>query len=62
MIIILEKNKEPISYAKILSCGNDNILITSLNWLSASAYGNPYDELGVYIEKKDIFSIISPNY
>lgn len=52
MIIILEKNKEPISYAKISSWGNDNILITSLNWLSASAYGNPYDELGVYIEKK----------
>lgn len=60
--IILEKKKDPISHAKILSWDNDNILITSLNWLSASAYGNPYDELGVYIEKKGIFSIISPNY
>ncbi|HHQ4442730.1 TPA: hypothetical protein ACSP1W_001974, partial [Aeromonas veronii] len=60
--IILEKKKDPISHAKILSWDNDNVLITSLNWLSASAYGYPYDELGIYIEKKDIFSIIHPNY
>lgn len=60
--IILEKKKDPISHAKILSWDNDNILITSLNWLSASAYGDPYDELGIYIEKKNIFAMISPNY
>ncbi|MEX0448003.1 phospholipase D-like domain-containing protein [Xenorhabdus sp. SGI246] len=60
--IFLEKKKNPISHAKILSWDNDHILITSLNWLSASAYGNPYDELGFYIEKKGIFSVISNNF
>ena len=60
--ITLEKKKDPISHAKILSWDNDNILITSLNWLSASAYGNPYDELGIFIEQKDIFNIINSNF
>jgi len=60
--IFLLKKKDPISHAKILSWDDDNILITSLNWLSASADGNPYDEMGVFIEKKNIFSTVSKNF
>lgn len=60
--IKLEKIKDPVSHAKILSWDSDNILISSLNWLSASSYGNPYDELGIYINSSNIFSHIENNF
>jgi len=45
------------SHAKVLAWDNNHLLITSLNWLSASAQDNfleVYHEIGVYIEGWDI--------
>ncbi|SMS08824.1 hypothetical protein CFBP1590__1238 [Pseudomonas viridiflava] len=44
----------PNVHSKILAWDDDNAVITSLNWLSASAYGNDYDEIGVHIEARGI--------
>ncbi|WP_167346922.1 phospholipase D-like domain-containing protein [Pseudomonas paralactis] len=48
--INIEKIALPAIHAKILAWDSDNFVITSLNWLSASAYGNDYDEIGVHVE------------
>ncbi|MEN5315308.1 phospholipase D-like domain-containing protein [Pseudomonas koreensis] len=50
----ISKTSSPITHAKILTWDNDNAVITSLNWLSASASGNDLDEIGVHIESQDI--------
>lgn len=44
---------EPTIHAKILAWDDDNLLITSRNWLSAdSAESNPLGEIGLYVEAR----------
>ena len=46
-----------ISHAKVLAWDNNDLLITSLNWLSASAPDNLveiYHEVGVYVRGWDV--------
>jgi len=50
----IRRVSNPVAHAKILTWDEDNAVITSLNWLSASAYGNDLDEIGIYISSKDI--------
>ncbi|MDF9895350.1 UNVERIFIED_ORG: hypothetical protein OKW25_004497 [Pseudomonas vranovensis] len=50
----IKKVSNPVAHAKILTWDNDSAVITSLNWLSASAYGNDLDEIGVHITSRDI--------
>ncbi|MDX7997846.1 hypothetical protein FE394_01195 [Xenorhabdus sp. Reich] len=50
------KAEDPQIHAKILTWDNDNVVITSLNWLSASAVGDIYDEIGVYLKGKELAS------
>lgn len=44
----------PEFHAKILSWDNDNVVITSLNWLSAQGIGDELNEIGVYIHGSQI--------
>lgn len=48
--VSFEKIALPAVHAKILAWDENNAVITSLNWLSASAYGNDYDEIGIHLE------------
>lgn len=48
--ISFEKVALPAVHAKILAWDSNNAVITSLNWLSASAHGNDYDEIGIHLE------------
>lgn len=48
------KADDPQIHAKILAWDNDNLVITSLNWLSSSSKGDIYDEVGVYLKGEDI--------
>jgi len=48
--ISFEKIALPAVHAKILAWDSNNAVITSLNWLSASAHGNDYDEIGIHLE------------
>ncbi|WP_449123394.1 phospholipase D-like domain-containing protein [Pseudomonas sp. MPG01] len=52
--INIEKIALPTIHAKMLTWDSDNVVITSLNWLSASAHGNDYDEIGIHIEGRAI--------
>ena len=45
---------EPQIHAKILAWDNDQLLITSLNWLSASSLVEPLREIGIYVNDSDI--------
>lgn len=56
----LETGKIPKkNHSKVLAWDNNNILITSLNWLSSNASKSSsstdiYHEIGIYVEKRDI--------
>ncbi|MDU8643946.1 MULTISPECIES: phospholipase D-like domain-containing protein [Pseudomonas syringae group] len=54
----VDKIVRPTIHAKILAWDNDDVVITSLNWLSASANGDNYDEIGVYISGGDVAKIV----
>ncbi|WP_172666939.1 phospholipase D-like domain-containing protein [Pseudomonas chlororaphis] len=60
--ISLEKISHPTIHAKILSWDLDDALISSLNWLSASASGGDYDELGIYIHDQGITERIQAHF
>lgn len=45
---------EPQIHAKVLAWDDDEALITSLNWLSASSHVDPLREIGIYINDKNI--------
>lgn len=44
----------PEFHAKILSWDNNDVIITSLNWLSAQGIGDDLNEIGVYIHGSQI--------
>jgi cardiolipin synthase len=49
----LQHVHEPTIHAKILAWDDDNLLITSRNWLSAdSAESNPFGEIGLYVQAR----------
>lgn len=52
--IKLAKTSKPSVHAKVLTWDNNKAVITSLHWLSASATGDDYEELGIYIEDDGI--------
>lgn len=56
------KADDPQIHAKVLSWDRDNVIITSLNWLSASSKGDDYNELGMYINSKNIFEEIEKSF
>jgi hypothetical protein len=43
------KADDPQIHGKFISWDNDNLVISSLNWLSASSKGDFFGELGVYV-------------
>lgn len=58
----IKKISNPVAHAKVLTWDDDNVVITSLNWLSASAYGNDLDEIGIHIVSKDIAKEIKDEF
>jgi phosphatidylserine/phosphatidylglycerophosphate/cardiolipin synthase-like enzyme len=50
---------QPQIHAKILSWDSDNVVITSLNWLSASSNLESYREIGVYVKGSGVSDIIN---
>ncbi|WP_447786105.1 phospholipase D-like domain-containing protein [Pseudomonas germanica] len=48
------KSDDPQIHAKILSWDSDNLVISSMNWLSASSIGDIYNEVGIFIQAPDI--------
>lgn len=48
------KADDPQIHAKILSWDSDNLVISSMNWLSASSIGDIYNEVGIFIQSPDI--------
>lgn len=49
-------------HAKILTWDDDNAVITSLNWLSASTTGDNYDEIGVYLRGDDVATRVKRSF
>ncbi|MDC5040451.1 hypothetical protein OHW26_17420, partial [Acinetobacter baumannii] len=45
---------EPQIHAKILAWDDNDVLISSLNWLSASSLVDPLREIGIYINDSNI--------
>jgi len=60
--ISLEKVDHPTIHAKILAWDCNDVVITSLNWLSASATGDDYDEIGIYLKSENIAKIITSEF
>ncbi|MEN1536556.1 hypothetical protein AAIH42_34505, partial [Pseudomonas aeruginosa] len=60
--ISLEKVDHPTIHAKILAWDCSDVVITSLNWLSASATGDDYDEIGIYLKSENIAKIITSEF
>lgn len=53
----------PRLHAKILAWDNDNLLITSQNWLSADpSTSTPLREIGIFVESKNIASHVIENF
>ncbi|QJI39567.1 hypothetical protein HKK52_01080 [Pseudomonas sp. ADAK2] len=50
----VDKIARPTIHAKILAWDDDDVVITSLNWLSASASGDDYDEIGIYLSGSNV--------
>ncbi|MDO7928397.1 phospholipase D-like domain-containing protein [Pseudomonas sp. KFB-139] len=60
--IKISKISNPVAHAKILTWDDDNAVITSLNWLSASAYGDDLDEIGIHIESPGVAKEIKDEF
>ncbi len=58
----INKISNPVSHAKILTWDDDNAVITSLNWLSASADGEDLDEIGIHIISPGIAKEIKDSF
>lgn len=55
--------EHPRLHAKILGWDNDSVLITSLNWLSASPVdNNSAQEIGIYIHMKDVARSVTDHF
>lgn len=52
------KADDPQIHAKIMTWDEDNIVITSMNWLSASSAGDIYGEVGVFLKGVGLSSMI----
>ncbi|HCF7102775.1 phospholipase D-like domain-containing protein [Pseudomonas aeruginosa] len=52
------KADDPQIHAKIMTWDEDNVIITSMNWLSASSAGDTYGELGVFMKGAELSSTI----
>lgn len=60
--ISLEKIDHPTIHAKLLAWDSDNVILTSLNWLSASAVGEDYDEIGIYLKDENVAHVITNQF
>lgn len=60
--IKIEKANRPMIHAKILTWDDENAVVTSLNWLSASTTGDNYDEIGVYLRGDDVARKIKTSF
>lgn len=54
MNIQVSKANTPQIHAKLMTWDNDNLVITSLNWLSAAATGDIYSEIGVFLQGNNV--------
>ncbi|SDN59277.1 Phosphatidylserine/phosphatidylglycerophosphate/cardiolipin synthase [Pseudomonas arsenicoxydans] len=52
------KADDPQIHAKVMTWDEDNVVITSMNWLSASSAGDVYGELGVFMKGAELSSKI----
>ncbi|MBC3957718.1 phospholipase D-like domain-containing protein [Pseudomonas triticifolii] len=52
------KADDPQIHAKVMTWDEDNVVITSMNWLSASSVGDIYGELGVFMKGAELSSKI----
>ncbi len=54
---------EPTIHAKILAWDDDNLLITSRNWLSAnSAENNPLGEIGLFLQARSSARLVMEQF
>lgn len=60
--ISLEKVSHPTIHAKILTWDSSDVVISSLNWLSASTSGEDYDEVGIYVQHENICDVIEKEF
>lgn len=61
--VSIQAVEHPRLHAKILGWDNDSVLITSLNWLSASPVdNNSAQEIGIYIHMKDVAKSVTDHF